>query len=67
MKKIFEWILSKLFPPKFDPIRDFNPDAHGETYDGTNHWVNAGPEGECGTAKPKKYRDGIHRVMAEGI
>lgn len=67
MKKIFTWILSKLWLPKFDPIRDWNPNLYEETFDGTNHWVNLGPEGECGTAKPKKYRDAIHRVSVEGI
>lgn len=68
MKRIFEWILSKLFPPKFDPIRDFNPNAYGETFDGVHTWVNLGPEeGSCGKARPKRYRDGIHRVSTEGL
>lgn len=70
MKNIFEWILSKLFPPKFDPIRDFSPDTYSETFDGTNHWI-VGKwcpgEGSCGKAQPKRYRDGIHRVSTEGL
>ena len=74
MKKAIEWILSKLFPPKFDPIRDFNDTIYYKTDDGVHHWVNMGPlnlvgeeqEGSCGTAQPKKYRDGIHRMMVEG-
>lgn len=67
-EKLLEKALAILFPPRFDPIRDWNQDFRGETFDGIYTWVNMGPvEGECGEARPKKYRDGIDRVMQEGV
>lgn len=50
-----EQILSKLFPPKLPRVESINMPAEDNL--------------DCGVIRvyPKKYRDGIERVMTEGI
>ena len=50
-----EQILSKLFPPKLPRVESINMPAEDSL--------------DCGIVRvyPKKYRDGIERVMMEGV
>ena len=53
--QLAETILGKLFPPKLPRVESINMPAEDNL--------------DCGVIRvyPKKYRDGIERVMTEGI
>lgn len=54
---MLENLLSRMFPPSFSgAIRDWDYPVEQSLDE----------QGECGTAQPKKYRDGIERVLSEG-